>query len=225
MGKAIGYIRVSTKSQAIDGESLEAQKNRIRGWCMMNGMELMDIMADEGVSGTSTKRRDGFAQAVAMAKDGVTLVVYSISRAARSTADLLRTVKAIKEAGGGFASVVEQIDIHSTMGNFFLTVLGAVAELEAATIKERCQLGRDAKKAKGEVIGNHAYGTQLDGEAIVSNTNEQTVIARAHSLKTQGHTLQAIADTLNAEGLFNRRGNPWSRQAVNQTIFKVGVKA
>ena len=45
---AIGYVRVSTQEQATEGVSLDAQRDKLRAYCKLNGLKLIDILADEG---------------------------------------------------------------------------------------------------------------------------------------------------------------------------------
>jgi len=47
---AIGYVRVSTQEQATEGVSLDAQRDKLRSYCKLNGLKLIDILADEGIS-------------------------------------------------------------------------------------------------------------------------------------------------------------------------------
>ena len=53
---AIGYVRVSTQEQATDGVSLDAQRDKLRAYCKVNGIKLIDIKADEGYSGSTLDR-------------------------------------------------------------------------------------------------------------------------------------------------------------------------
>ena len=65
---AVGYVRVSTLEQASEGVSLDAQRDKIRAYCKFNSIKLIDIAADEGVSG-STLDRPGLQDALRMVKD------------------------------------------------------------------------------------------------------------------------------------------------------------
>ncbi|MCD8501566.1 MAG: recombinase family protein [Bacillaceae bacterium] len=60
---AVGYVRVSTKEQAIEGYSLENQRNDIRAHCKTKGWELLDIFGDEGISGAELEKRKGLQKA------------------------------------------------------------------------------------------------------------------------------------------------------------------
>ena len=99
--KAVGYVRVSTTEQAREGVSLDAQRARIAAWCAANGYELMALHADEGVSGKRATNRPALQAALdaACASKGA-LVVYSLSRLARSTKDALSISDRLGKAGG-----------------------------------------------------------------------------------------------------------------------------
>ncbi|HNN94414.1 MAG TPA: recombinase family protein [Pseudomonadota bacterium] len=66
---AIGYVRVSTQEQAKNGVSLDAQRDRLRAYCKLNAIKLIDIKADEGYSG-STLERPGLQSALQMLRRG-----------------------------------------------------------------------------------------------------------------------------------------------------------
>ena len=91
---AIGYVRVSTQEQATEGVSLDAQRDRLRSYCASNAIRLIDIVGDEGISG-STVDRPGLQAALYMIKRGRanTLIVVKLDRLSRS----LRAVCALVE--------------------------------------------------------------------------------------------------------------------------------
>ena len=101
---AIGYVRVSTRAQASDGVSLDAQRLAIESECERRGLRLVATHADEGVSGRKASR-PGLAQAIADAKRlKASLVVYSLSRFARSAKDALALISDLDRAGCAFVS-------------------------------------------------------------------------------------------------------------------------
>src|SRR5438128_12384008 len=86
---AIGYVRVSTQEQAAEGVSLDTQRDRLRVYCQASGIKLIDIVADEGISG-STLNRPGLQAALQMIKRGRanTLIVAKLDRLSRSLRDV-----------------------------------------------------------------------------------------------------------------------------------------
>ena len=93
-------MRVSTTEQAGEGVSLDAQRARISAWCAANGFDLVALHADEGLSGKSAANRPALRAALTDACTGkAALVVYSLSRLARSTKDALSISERLAKAG------------------------------------------------------------------------------------------------------------------------------
>ena len=85
---AIGYCRVSTAGQAEQGVSLDSQRERIQAWCQAQGYHLAAVHIDAGLSGKRADNRPGLQAALADAcRQKAALVVYSLSRLARSVPD------------------------------------------------------------------------------------------------------------------------------------------
>ena len=108
--KAVGYIRVSTTRQAVDGVSLEAQRAKIEAWCTVNDFELSDVFVDAGISGKRADNRTGLQDALQAAckARGAALVVYSLSRLARSTKDAIAIAERLEKAGADLVSLSER---------------------------------------------------------------------------------------------------------------------
>ena len=78
MHRAVGYIRVSTEDQALEGVSLAAQRNKVLAWSDLNDHELLAIEEDAGISGATADKRPGLQAALDTAcRTKATLVVYS----------------------------------------------------------------------------------------------------------------------------------------------------
>src|SRR4029079_19697752 len=88
--RAVGYVRVSTELQAQEGISLDAQQAKIRAWCDANGYALIYIYVDAGLSGSRSDNRPELQRVLeAACRPNIALVVYSLSRLARSTKDAI----------------------------------------------------------------------------------------------------------------------------------------
>ena len=99
-GRAVGYIRVSTAAQALEGLSLDAQRARIEAAALSAGLELVSVVVDGGVSGSvALASRPGGAQVVAMVESGqvAAVIVAKLDRLGRSAADLLLSLIHISE--------------------------------------------------------------------------------------------------------------------------------
>ena len=100
-----------------------------------------------------------------LSKDDV-VVVNSIDRLSRSTKDLLDIVDTVKSKGAGLKILDMNIDTSTAQGEFFLTVLGAIGQLERKTIKERTKEGIAIAKSKGKYTGRKKGAISLKGDAL-----------------------------------------------------------
>ena len=117
MQTAIGYVRVSTEDQANEGVSLEAQKAKLAAWCLANDYELSMVLVDAGLSGGRADNRPGLQSAIDQAcKTKSALIVYSLSRLARSTKDTIAIGERLDRAGADLVSLSEKIDTTSAAG-------------------------------------------------------------------------------------------------------------
>ncbi|MBA7495970.1 DNA-invertase hin [subsurface metagenome] len=217
--QAIGYIRVSTSGQVEEGVSLEAQQAKINAWCIANDYELLDVFIDAGISGKNLNRK-GLVEAIDILAPGTAIVVYSLSRLTRSTKDMLHLAEVIEDKQADLVSLSEKIDTTSAAGRMVFRMLAVLNEFERDQISERTKTALAHKKANGERIGTVPYGYRLteDGKTLNKDENEQTVLTRMKRLRSKGHTLQAIADRLNKEGAYTRRGTVWRYQYIHSLL-------
>ena len=209
MKQAIGYIRVSTEQQADEGVSLEAQKAKIAAWCELNDYELVGIYEDAGVSGKNIKNRPQLQAALEQMGKGMTLVVYSLSRLARSTKNCIEIAEELKRKGSDLVSLTEKIDTSSAMGEFFFTLIAALGQMERKVIGERTKAALAHKKAVGEKYAPVPFGYQeVEGRLEVVHAEAQ-IVAEIIRKREAGDTLQSIATDLNSRGIEGKRGGKW----------------
>src|SRR5690554_2068830 len=126
------YCRVST-DQEEQLSSYENQVNYYKAYIEQNHIyELAGIYADEGISGTNTKKREEFNRMIAdcRAKKIDRIITKSISRFARNTLDCLNYVRELKELGIGIIFEKENIDTLDAKGEVLLTILSSLAQDE-----------------------------------------------------------------------------------------------
>ena len=138
----VGYVRVSDE---------RGRQNTARQDIIMKELDVERVYTDKA-SGKDTKRPQ-LQEMLSFVRDGDAVVVESISRLARSTADLLNIVKTLTDKGVEFVSQKEAIDTSTPQGKFMLTVFAALAELEREVIGQRRQEGIEAAKARGVYKG------------------------------------------------------------------------
>lgn len=220
--QAVGYIRVSTEGQATEGVSLEAQRSRIEAYCVAQGLQLSAVFVDAGISGKRADNRPQLQAALAaVCKTSGVLVVYSLSRLARSTADTIAISDQLQKAGADLVSLTEKIDTTSAAGKVLFTLLAAFAQFERDLTAERTSAALQHKKAQGQRVGTVPFGYDLaaDGVTLVPNEAQQAVITNIRQLRADGMTLQAIADILESEGVRTAKGGTkWTPKTIDRIV-------
>ncbi len=137
--RTIGYIRVSTREQVNNGVSLDNQEYKIKTYSDLKDLDLVEIIKDKGKSGKDLNRT-GIQRIIKMAKNKEidAVVVYKLDRLNRKTRDLLFLVEDVFNKNNiAFYSLNENIDTTTAQGKFFLTIMGAMAQMERDLIAER----------------------------------------------------------------------------------------
>jgi DNA invertase Pin-like site-specific DNA recombinase len=164
MKKCAIYARVSTPDQRVDNQLFD-----LRIFAEQRGFEVVAEYTDVGISG-SKARRPGLD---ALLKDArkrkfAVVIVSSFDRMARSVKHFLTVVDELDSLGVEFFSRRENIATDGAMGRLFITLISAIAELEADLIKERVRAGIRRRKLEGLPVGRQPR-TDIDRVAIVSD--------------------------------------------------------
>lgn len=223
--KAIGYIRVSTAGQVADGVSLEAQEQRIRQWSTLNGYDLIDIEIDAGLSGGRADNRPGLQEAIQGAcKHQAALVVYSLSRLARSTRDMLSIADRLEHAHADLVSLSEKIDSTSAAGKMVFRILAVLAEFERDLISERTTAAMGHLRSQNRRIsGAIPFGFILadDGATLMPSEGERRIISKMRRLQQSGVSLNGIARDLNDRRIPSKAGGRWYAKTVAGVLKRV----
>lgn len=221
--KAIGYVRVSSDTQ-IDNTSIDEQKKKIRLYCELHNIELIEVFCDEGETGSKIEKREGYNNMMEYLnnEDIDAIIVNKIDRIHRSGKNLLIMVEDILEPlNVAFVSISEQFDTSSPQGKLFLTMLGGFAEFERSTINARTKSGRVATAKQGSYAGgNIAYGYKLINSKTftLEIVDEQAkVVKKIFKERSQGKSLQRIANELNSLGLLKDK-KKWSKQSIDYIL-------
>lgn len=183
--KAVAYARVST----LLGQDVENQLVGIRELAQGRNFELVHEFIDEGVSGR-TDKRPGLNQLIEDARKGKfkIVIVHSIDRLGRSTKHLLNLLDELSHYGVSIISMRENLDFSTPTGQMALTMISAVAQLEAQIISERIKTSLAVKKNLAEKSGN---GWKCGRPAISNEIKEQV-----YHLKDQGLSIRKIAQSI-----------------------------
>jgi len=218
--RAVSYVRVSTEDQAKNGVSLENQAERIRAYCEYKGLELVAEIRDEGISGGVNKAREGFIELLDRAEAGEfdSVVLYSLERLSRDMLTMLALERLLNEYDIEIHTVDGQIDTSTPDGfmNFAMKIF--LGEMERRQVKYRTKKAMEHKKAHGHVVGSVPYGYRREGDSLVVDFGEQSVIKIVNGMYQSGSRLVDIVNHLNEQGIMTRKGKPWAPMQVKLMI-------
>ena len=215
--RAIGYIRVSTTQQSDEGVSLAAQAKKIKAYCDLHDLELIEIVEDAGFSGKSIAGRPGMTRVLEMVKARKIdhIVILKLDRLARNLKEACEIADTLQKKNVGLACINERIDTSSATGKLFYHILSAMNEWERATISERTKTALQYKKEAGERISNHApFGFHFNDGKVVKDATEQRIIERIAELHADGYSIRGIVTALDRAGYTNRNGKAIGRNEI-----------
>ena len=204
--KVAAYARVSTDSDE-QFTSYEAQIDYYTQYIKArDDWEFIEVYTDEGITGTSTKHREGFKRMVADALAGriELIVTKSVSRFARNTVDSLTTIRLLKEHGVECYFEKENIWTFDGKGELLITIMSSLAQEESRSISENCTWGQRKRIADGKVSipFSNMLGFKRGPQGEVLVDQEQAVIVkRIYNMFLNGLSPYAIADRLTQKGI------------------------
>ncbi len=204
--RVAAYCRVSTDHEEQEGSF----KNQVDYYTkLIEGKpdwELAGIFADDGISGTGTKKRDGFMGMIAACDEGrVDLVITkSISRFARNTQDSLNYSRKLKNLGIPIIFEKESINTMEASGELMFTILSSLAQEESRNISENTAWGIRSKFQRGIPHLNTeallGFDKDADGNLVI-NEEQAATVRRVYRDFLEGWTPSEISRRLNAEGV------------------------
>ncbi len=203
--KVAAYARVSTDSDE-QYSSYEMQVKFYKGYIQERvDWEYVNVYADEGISGTNTKRRASFNQMISDALNGkINLIITkSISRFARNTLDTISYIRKLKSAGVEVYFEKENLWTFDSKSEMVLSMLAAIAQEESRSISENVKMGIRWRFKEGKVSMpyKHFLGYEKVDGKIVINEQEAEVVRLIYKLfLSDGWSRTAIAEYLNKNG-------------------------
>jgi len=225
MESALGYARTSTVEQAVEGVSIPAQVERIRDYCSLHGLELIEVILEEGVSGGKplASREGGQALLHRMKTDEVKhIVAVKLDRLFRNAVDALQQTESWDKAGVALHLIDlggQSLNTASAMGRFFLSMTAAFAELERRMIGERTKAAMDHLRRNGHVYSSVPFGFDRDGDRLVPNRAEMRTVRQMKKWRDIGMTLREIAERLNKRNVLTKRGCRWHPSTIRYVLL------
>ena len=222
--RVAAYARVSTDSEE-QLSSYEAQVDYYTRHIKSNTeWEFIEVYTDEGISATSTKKRDGFKRMVADALDGKIdlIITKSVSRFARNTVDTLTNVRKLKEKGVEIYFEKENIYTFDSKGELMLTILSSLAQEESRSLSLNVQWGQRKRFADGKVSLPYkrflGYEKGEDGLPQIIEAEAKTV-RLIYKMFLEGKTPSGIASYLTQKAIPTPSGKQkWQPSTVKSIL-------
>ena len=218
--KTAAYARVSTGNEE-QATSYEAQVAYYTKFIKSNPKyEFVDVYADDGISGTSTKNRKRFNEMIedALAGKIELILTKSISRFARNTVDTLMNIRKLKEHGVEVYFEKENIWTFDSKGEVLLTIMSSLAQEESRSISENVTWGKRKRFEDGKYSVGYkhflGYDRGENGEFIINPEQAETV-KRIYRLFLEGYPANLICRDLESWGIKTPAGkDKWQASTI-----------
>ena len=222
--RVAAYCRVST-DQAEQLSSYEAQVKYYTAYIEGNPeYECAGIYADEGISGTNTKKREQFNRMIedCKARKIDMVITKSISRFARNTLDTLTYVRLLKDLGIEVFFEKENIKTLDSKGEVLLSILSSLAQDESRSISENSTWGIRRRFEQGKLHINHTkflgYDKDKNGNLVI-NPKQAKIVKRIYKDFLDGKGANRIARELETDGTLNWNGKAkWYEGSIRKML-------
>lgn len=222
--RVAAYCRVSTEFEEQES-SYDVQVEHYTTYINSNPQwELVEVYADDGISGTNTKKRDEFNRMIEDCKAGKIdmILTKSISRFSRNTVDCLKYTRELKALNIAVFFEKENINTLDAKGEVLMTIMAALAQQESESLSANVRLGIQFRNQQGKVQVNHnrflGYTKDEDGKLIIV-PEEAEVVKRIYAEYMDGASFLQIKRSLEADGILNGAGNAkWHESNIKQIL-------
>ena len=219
--RVAAYCRVSTDNED-QANSFENQQRYFRQYIEHHpDWELYEVFADEGISGTNTKKRKEFNRMIACAQSGDfdLIITKEISRFARNTLDSIYYTRELKKYGVGVIFMNDGINTLDGDAELRLAIMSSIAQEESRKTSERVKWGQKRQMEQGVVFGRSMLGYDVkDGEMTINEEGAEVVRLIFHKFVHEGKGTHVIARELREEGIHPMRVKEWSNTVILRLI-------
>src|SRR5699024_10161793 len=222
--RVAAYARVSSASD--DQLNSFAAQNRHYS-DLISGKEnwrMVDIYADEGITGTSAEKREDFQRLLADCRRGLIdrVLVKSISRFARNTKECLETIRELKSLGVGVYFEKENIDTATMSGEMMTALFASFAQAESESISGNMRWSYQKRMQSGTFLPSSVpYGYRICNRQIVIDEEEAKIVRRIFKDYLAGINMAEIAASLNRMGIPKRKDNAeiiWHKTSIRYML-------
>ena len=222
--RVAAYCRVSTDSEE-QATSYDTQIEHYTAYIQGHpDWMLAGIFADDGISGTNTKKREEFNRMIdeCMAGNIDMIITKSISRFARNTLDCLKYIRQLKDKNIPVYFEKENINTMDSKGEVMLTIMASLAQQESQSLSQNVKLGLQYRYQQGEIQVNCARFlgyTKDENKRLVVVPEEAEIVKRIYREYLEGASMLKIARGLEADGILNGAGKErWHTSNINQIL-------
>ena len=219
--RVAAYARVSMETERLQ-HSLSAQISFYNDMIQKNPDWIFaGVYADDGVSGTGTAKRQEFNRMIEDAKAGKINIILtkSISRFARNTVDLLKTIRLLRQLGVEVWFERENIHSMSGDGELMLSILASFAQEESRSISDNVKWGTRKRMEQGVPNGHfRVYGYRWEGDSLVPVPEEAAIVKRIFKNFLDGKSRLETEREFAAEGILTRAGCRWEDSNIRNVL-------
>lgn len=222
--RVAAYCRVSTDSDEQE-TSYETQVSHYTEYIQKNpDWQLAGIFADDGISGTNTKKRGEFNRMIdeCMAGNIDMIITKSISRFARNTLDCLKYIRQLKDKNISVYFEKENINTIDAKGEVLITIMASLAQQESQSLSQNVKLGLQYRYQQGKVQVNHNHFlgyTKDENGNLVIDPEQAEVVKRIYREYLEGYSMKRIAEGLEQDGILTGAGRTkWYDSTINKIL-------
>lgn len=223
--RVAAYARVSSDSADQLNSYLAQVDYYTRFISSREDWELVDVYADEGLTGMETKKRDDFNRMIADCRDGKIdrILVKSVSRFARNQEDYIYYMRELLRLGVTISFEKENLDTGKMNSEQVADIYGAFAQIETTGHSANMRISNRIRMEKGIFVPAKApYGYRLIQNNLVIVPEEAEVVRRIYQMFLSGQGIFDIANELNQEGVQHTNGTgKWYQYAINYILTNV----
>lgn len=215
------YCRVSTERED-QANSFEAQRRYFKEYIERQpGWELYEVYADEGITGTSTKKRAAFNRMIYDAHAGrfQLIITKEVSRFSRNILDTIAYTRELRQLGVGVIFMNDGINTLEPDAELRLSIMGSIAQEESRKTSSRVKWGQTRQMERGVVFGRSLLGYDVqNGQMTINPEGAELVKLIFHKYGVEKKGTSVIAKELQEAGYRTGSGNvKWS----NSHIVKI----
>lgn len=217
------YVRVSTQEQAKEGYSIGEQVERLNKYCEAMGWTVVETFIDPGYSGGDTERPGLKAMLKSVENGNIDkVVVYKLDRLSRSQKDTLFLIEDVfLKNNTDFVSMNENFDTSTPFGRAMIGILAVFAQLEREQIKERMNMGKEARAKEGKWGGGSTepigYNYDIPNDLLIVNDYEALQVRELFDLFNSGMPLRTI-ERLFADKGYKHKHGIWDPKAMKRVL-------